>query len=123
MEKLLRILAALLGLVYLVIAVRWAFDPSGAATDLQMPLLEGAARNSQIGDVGALFLGMGALSLYGVWREKRDFLIAATVLIGAVAFYRVLGGLAHDAPTNWLFVGIELVTVAVWVAYARMLKE
>jgi hypothetical protein len=123
MEKLIRILAIIMALPLALIAVRWVVDPSGAAQSLEMTLLEGAARNSQIGDTTAVFFGMGFLSLYGILKEKRDFLYAATFLIAVVAVARVLAGLVHDAPTIWLFVAIEAITVVVWLAHAKNMKS
>ena len=123
MEKALRILAIIGALPLVLIALRWVFDPSGAAEGLQMTLLDGAARNSQIGDTTALFFGLGFLSLYGIFKEKRDFLYAATFMLAIIAVARVLAGLVHDAPTIWEFVTIEVVTVALWVAHARNMKS
>ncbi|MGB0315344.1 MAG: DUF4345 family protein [Parvibaculales bacterium] len=123
MEKVLRILAIIMALPLALIAVRWVVDPSGAAQGLEMTLLEGAARNSQIGDTTAVFFGMGFLSLYGIMKKKRDFLYAATFLIAVVAVARVLAGLVHDAPTIWLFVAIEAITVVVWLAHAKNMKS
>ncbi len=122
MDKALRILAILGALPLAFIALRWVFDPSGAAEGLQMTLLEGAARNTQIGDITALFFGMGFLSLYGIWKDKRDFLYAAAFMLAIVAVARILAGLVHDAPTIWLFVGVEVVTTAIWLAHARNMK-
>ena len=123
MDKALRILAIIGALPLALIAVRWVVDPSGAAEGLQMSLLEGAARNSQLGDTTAVFFGMGFLSLYGIWKQKRDYIYAATFLLAGVAVFRILGGLVHDAPTIWMFVAIEVVTSAIWIAYARTLKS
>ena len=123
MEKALRILSVIGALPLALIAIRWIVDPHGAAEGLQMTLLDGAARNSQLGDVTSFFVGMSGMALYGVWKQKRDFIYAATVLLAGVAVFRVLGGLVHDAPTIWLFVGVEVVTSAIWIAYARTLKS
>ena len=122
MDKALRIAAIIAALPLALIAVRWVVDPFGAAQGLEMSLLEGAARNSQIGDTTAVFFGMGFLSLYGIWKEKRDFLYAAAFLIGVVAVARILAGLVHDAPTIWLFVIIEVITLGIWLAHARKMK-
>ena len=51
-----RIVAALPGLVMLLLGVGWVTDPAGAAEGLGMPLLEGAGRSTQIGDFGSFFL-------------------------------------------------------------------
>ena len=122
MEKALKILSILGALPLALIGLRWIVDPSGAAAGLAMPLLEGAARNSQLGDLTSFFLCMSGFALYGVLKEKRDFLYAAIFLLGGVAVFRVLGGLVHDAPTIWLFVAIEVVTSAIWIAHARNMK-
>lgn len=123
MEKGLRIASGVFGLVFVLIMLRWIVDPHGAAEALQMTLLDGPGRNSQLGDTTAYFTGLAVFALYGVWKEKRDFMIAAIVLIVAVAVFRVLGGLVHDAPTIWSFVVIEAVTAAIWTGYARTLKS
>ncbi len=122
MEKLLRIVSALLGAFLLLMGIWWIGDPAAAVMQLQMTLQEGVARNSQIGETAALFFGMGALALYGVWKEKHDYVIAAAVLIGGIAVFRVIA-VVHDAPIIWTFVGFEVVTAAVWVAYARTLRN
>ena len=123
MDKALRILSVIGALPLAIIGLRWIFDPSGAAEGLQMTLLEGAARNSQIGDTTSFFIGMSGFALYGIWKQNRDFIYAATVLLAGVAVFRVLSGLVHDAPTIWLFVVIEVMTSAIWIAYARTLKS
>lgn len=122
MNKAIRVLAILGALPLGLIGLRWIFDPSGAAEGLQMTLLEGAARNSQIGDLTSFFIGVSGFALYGIIKERRDFLTAATVLLGGVAVFRVLGGLVHDAPTIWVFVLIEVVTCAIWITHARTMR-
>lgn len=123
MEKALRILSIIGALPLAFIGLRWIFDPSGAAAGLEMTLLEGAGRNSQIGDTTSFFVCMAGFALFGIFKERRDFLYAATFLMGSVAVYRVLGGLVHDAPTIWNFVVIEVVTSAIWIAHARNMKS
>lgn len=123
MEKALRILSIIGALPLAYIGLRWIFDPSGAAAGLEMTLLEGAGRNSQIGDTTSFFVCMAGFALFGIFKERRDFLYAATFLMGSVAVYRVLGGLVHDAPTIWNFVVIEVVTSAIWIAHARNMKS
>ena len=49
-------LSGLFGALLLLIGARWLIDPAGAAAGLDLPLLEGAARSTQIGDLAAFFL-------------------------------------------------------------------
>ena len=124
MGKALQILAALTGAFFLIfMGGNWVINPEGAATGLQMIYMDGAARNSQIGDLGALFLCMGGFALFGVWKKRPDFLYASACLTGMTAVMRVYAGLVHDAPTIWDFVVVEIIAVAIWVAHARKLQS
>jgi len=122
MEKILQILAGAFGALLLVMAVRWVYDPTGAAAAIQMALLDGPGRNSMIGDMGALFFGMGGFAVYGVWRKQPAFLFAASFLIGTAAALRIISGFAHDAPIIWSAVVFELVAAAIWITHGRKLS-
>lgn len=123
MEKILQILSGVFSGFLLVMAVRWVFDPAGAAEALQMVLMEGAGRNSQIGDVGAFFFGMGGFAAYGVWKKRPEFLFSAAFLIATAAVLRVFSGFMHDAPTIWSAVVFEVVVATVWITYGRKLAS
>ena len=64
----LRIVTGLLGLLLGSLGLQWMFVPAQAAESLGMPLLNGLARSSQVGDTGAFFLGISAMILLGVVR-------------------------------------------------------
>lgn len=123
MERILLILSGALSAVLLLAALRWVIDPEGAAAAIQMVLLEGPGRNSQIGDVGAFFFGMGGFAAYGVWKKRPEFLFSAAFLIGTAAVLRVLSGMIHDAPTIWSAVVFEVIAAAVWTVYGRKLAS
>ena len=123
MEKTLQILSGALGAILLVIALRWVFDPAGAAESLQMIFMEGAGRNSLIGDVGAFFFGMGGFAAFGVWKKRPEFLFAAAFLIAVAAALRIFSGFIHDAPTIWSAVIFEVVASSVWITYGRKLPS
>ena len=82
---------------FLVTGLRFAVAPAGAAKGLAMPLLDGAARSSQIGDVGALFLGMGLMILTALVTLERTWFVAPAILLLLVAVLRVLAWLFHGA--------------------------
>ena len=123
MEKTLQIFSGAFSALLLVIALRWVFDPAGAAQFLQMFFMEGAGRNSLIGDVGAFFFGMGGFAAYGLWKKRPEFLFAAACLIGMAAVLRVFSGLVHDAPTIWSAVVFEMVVASVWISYGRQMAD
>jgi hypothetical protein len=101
MKKALRavlwVLTGLITLNFLVMGLRWAVAPSGAAEALNMPLFNGAALSSQIGDVGALFLCMGLFVLFGLVTKKREWFFATSLLVYAIAIFRILAWLFHGA--------------------------
>lgn len=95
-----RVLWALIGLIalnFLIMGLRWAVAPSGAAEALNMSLFNGAALSSQIGDVGGLFLSMGLFVLLGMVTKKREWFLATSLLVYAIAVFRILAWLFHGA--------------------------
>ena len=97
LERALRIFLFLPAIGFLVTGLRFAVAPAGAAKGLAMPLLDGAARSSQVGDVGALFLGMGLMILTALVTLERTWFVAPAILLLLVAVLRVLAWLFHGA--------------------------
>ena len=97
LERALRIFLFLPAIGFLVTGLRFAVAPAGAAKGLAMPLLDGAARSSQVGHVGALFLGMGLMILTALVTLERTWFIAPAILLLLVAVLRVLAWLFHGA--------------------------
>lgn len=109
----LRILAALPGALFLLIALQWLFTPAEAAKALDLPLLRGDARSTQIGDTGAFFLGLGSAYLMGAIRLERTWFVAAGLLVGGAAAYRTVAWALHDAPFATDKIGVELFALAI----------
>ena len=63
-------LSLILGSVLLVLSLQWIFMPSSAAESLNMILLEGEGRNTQIRDFTALFLGTSSLCFITFFTKK-----------------------------------------------------
>jgi len=109
MQGAIRIAVGLVGALFTLQALRWVVDPAGAAAGLGMPLLDGLARSTQIGDTGAFFLGMGAMLLIGAATARRAWVQAAALLLGAAAGMRVLAWGLHRAPFAKQFIAVELI--------------
>ena len=97
MEKVLRIVVGLAGLMFLILGLRWVIDPAAMATKWEMPLLEGVALNSQMGDLGAFFFVGGLVILLAVVTRQRQWFLSAALLIGTAGVFRILALLVHDA--------------------------
>ena len=104
-----RILPGLLGAFFLLQGSIWLVDPGGAAEGLGMPLLDGAARSTQIGDLSGFFLCLGGFALYGAIRVRPDFVRAAGCLVGLVAVTRTIAWAVHGAAFTTQFILIEVV--------------
>ena len=64
-----RILTGLVGLLMAVITLGWLTDPSSAAANLGMPLLDGLGRSTQVGDFTAFFAAVAGFSLYAAGKK------------------------------------------------------
>ena len=118
MNKVLRILTALPAVMFLATSVRWLVDPAGAAATIGMPLLDGLARSSQIGDLGAFFLAAGSMLLLGVITLRREWFYGAALLFGGAAVFRVLAWAAQDAALATPMIVVEVVVTLLAVATA-----
>ena len=103
-----RIAAGLLGLFFFVQGINWLANPAAAAGGLGMPLLEGMARSTQIGDLAGFFLCVGGFALFGAYSFRSDFLRAAGILVGLSSITRTIAWAFHDAPFATAFITIEV---------------
>jgi hypothetical protein len=115
MKILFRALVALPAILFVVMGMRWAVDPEGAAAGLGMTLMTGIGRSSQIGDVGSFFLAMGIMMLIGLVTGRRSWFQAPALMLALAAILRVLAWLVHDAALalDMIFVEVLLATVLI----------
>lgn len=125
MKKALRtvlwVLTGLIALNFLVTGLRWAVAPSGAAEAFNMSLFNGAALSSQIGDIGAFFMGLGLFVLLGLVTKKREWILAGAILVFAAAIYRTLAWLFHGASFMMQFIVPEIVIGTLLLVAAKKL--
>jgi hypothetical protein len=119
MDKVFRALAGLIGLLFVIMGVRWVIDPAGAAGAIGLPVLEGLALSSQIGDLGAFFFAGGAMALFGAWKQKAAWYLAPALLIGTAAVFRILAALVQDATMAPQMIIPELVMTGILLMAAR----
>ena len=65
MKNVLRVVAGLFGILFLINGLQWIIAPASIAAQLGMPLLEGVGLSTQIGDMGSFFITVGAMTLIG----------------------------------------------------------
>lgn len=121
MNRILRVLVALPGIFFVVMGLRWLVDPAGAAGDMDMELLDGIGRSTQIGDLAVFFLALGMMILVGlITSQRRWFYVPALMLLGA-AIFRVLAWLLHDAALAGQLIALELVVACLLLFAASRL--
>ena len=118
LDKVIRGVAGLLGLMFLVMGLRWLVDPGGAAGEIGLPLQEGLAMSSQIGDLGAFFMVTGGFALLGAITRNATLLYTPAALLGVAALFRLLAWQLHEAALATEFILFELVACAV-LLFAR----
>ncbi len=118
MSKAIRALALLPALAFLFTGLNWLTQPDVAAASLGLPLLDGVARSSQIGDMAAFFLSGSFMIFIGLVTNKRIWLQAPAMVIGLTAICRVLAWLLHDAalPMNLLAAEVVFSLILLLVA-------
>lgn len=121
MNTLLRIVVALPALLFLAIGVRWLIDPTGAASELGMPLLEGLGRSTQIGDLTAFFIGASVMIGLGLITANRTWFYAPALLLMLTAIFRTVAWLAHGAPFATPQIAVEVIVACLLVFAASKL--
>jgi hypothetical protein len=117
----LRVVTMLLGAFYALQGLIWILDPARAAEGLGMPLLDGLARSTQVGDFAAFFLAIGVTALVGSRPGRARLLLVPAGVLGAAALLRTLAWLLQDAAFAGTFIAVEVVSAALLLLAARRL--
>jgi hypothetical protein len=112
-ERAIQIFIALPGVMMALSAFGWLTDPEGAAEGLGMPLLDGVARSTQIGDMTSFFVGVSVMILLGAIRKNATWLGAAAMVLGGAAVFRTTAWMFHGADLAMQFIVAELVLTAI----------
>lgn len=123
MKTLLRILVILPAIFFILVGMRWAVDPGGAAATLGMTLQYGLGRSTQIGDIGGFFLATGMMMLGGLITAQRPWFYAPALLLALIAVFRILAWLAHDAALAIAAIVVELVVAGILLFAASVLTS
>ena len=117
----LRILVTLLGVFFVLQGIAWLVDPARAAAGLGMPLLDGLARSTQIGDLAAFFLTGGVTIVVGARPGRARLLLVPAGMLGAAAVVRTLAWALHGAEFAAAFIATEVAVAALLLVAVRRL--
>ena len=109
MKRVLQVMVTLTGFLFLGIGLRWLIDPTAAAGELGMPLLDGVGRSTQVGDMMAFFITVGSTILIALVTAKRTWYYPAIMLLALAAAGRLLAWSMHDAALAVDMIAAEVV--------------
>ena len=124
MKNTLRVVAGLLGTLFLINGLQWIIAPANIAAQLGMPLLEGVGLSTQIGDMGSFFITVGAMTLIGALSQSRHWFYAPSMLLLVAALFRTLSTAIYGAPFVLPAIFVEI-SVGLFLIFAgsRISKE
>tara|TARA_B110000014_G_scaffold264414_1_gene265762 strand:- start:124 stop:507 length:384 start_codon:yes stop_codon:yes gene_type:complete len=117
-----RTLSGLIGLTMLYTFTGWVIDPLTAAKGLDMDLLEGLGRSSQVGDFSAFFFTAGIMASLGALRNEHVWLYGPILLIGSAALFRFNAYISHGASFHSIIYA-ELVMTALLIICVLLMKR
>lgn len=110
----LRILASLPGAMLLLNGLGVVFNPARTFESLGMPLLGGIGLSTQIGDLGAFFLGTATFIFIGALGRAWRWLLVGALMLLLAAVLRFLAFTVHGAELAVVFIAVESL-LAVWL--------
>jgi len=118
-----RILSGFIGALMLLNCLLWISDPTTAAKELAMPLLEGLGGNSQIGDFTAFFFTAGLFACIGAYRAEYIWLYTTISLLGSAAIFRSYAVMVHGSEPLMEAIGFEAVMSATLIICVFIMKK
>ncbi len=123
LDKIIKLVAGLLGAMLLGIGVCWLLLPAVAAPLIGMEMLHGAAASSQIGDLGAFFIVAGGFALWGLYTGNATLLYTPAALVGAAAVFRIVAWYFHGAAFAAPMIVLELVMCRLFLMAQKRLAD
>ncbi|MBT6106754.1 hypothetical protein N9R59_01315 [Porticoccaceae bacterium] len=124
MNKILKIVVALLALVFASIGFRWLVAPEGVAAEFGMTLMQGLGLSSQIGDLGAFFLSLAIFILLALTTGRRTWYYPPIILLGLTAIMRTMAWMFHDASLAVDMIAVEIIAcVVLYLGSLRLADE
>ena len=99
--KLAQTLSGILGLVLAIIAIRWMISPEESAVSLNMILLEGEGRNTQIRDFTGIFLSTSVFCFISMITRQYQWVCCAGLVFLIIALMSILASQIHLAPITY----------------------
>ena len=120
--KIQNILLSILTLVLGLIALGWLVSPESSANSIDMVLLEGKGRNTQIRDFTALFLGTSIMSLLSLITRQYQWVLSAGIIFSIMIVVSFISSFYHDSIISYQSLIAEFIFAAIAISSALLLK-
>ena len=120
--KIHNILLSILTLVLGLIALGWLVSPESSANSIDMVLLEGKGRNTQIRDFTALFLGTSIMSLLSLITRQYQWVLSAGIIFFIMIVVSFISSFYHDSIISYQSLIAEIIFAAIAISSALLLK-
>jgi len=118
-DRVLRLVATLLGVGFVIQGIGFLVAPARAAGGLGMPFLNDVGRSTQIGDFAAFFLMAGTTMVLGSRPGRGALLFVPAGMLGCAAAGRTIAWLVHGAAFAGVFIAVEVLGALVLATAAR----
>ena len=122
-NKAIKLLVLLFGILFLVTGLRWLLAPADIAPDFGLALGSGIGLSSQVGDMSAFFLTLGVCMLMGLTTQRSVWYYPPIILLSLTAVGRVLAWLIHDAALATQLIAPEVIVSLVLLFASRRLPN
>ena len=117
----LKAVVLLCGVLFIVTGLRWLLAPAGVAPEFGLALSSGVGLSSQIGDMSAFCLTLGACILMGLATQRTVWYYPPIILLSVTAVGRVLAWLLHDAALATDLIAQEVIVALILLIASRRL--
>ena len=120
--KIENILLSILTLVLSLIALGWIVSPESSANSIDMILLDGKGRNTQVRDFTALFLGTSIMSLLSFITRQYQWVLSAGIIFSIMIVMSFFSSFYHDSLISYQSLVAEIIFATMAISSALLLK-
>ena len=120
--KIENILLSILTLVLSLIALGWIVSPESSANSIDMILLDGKGRNTQVRDFTALFLGTSIMSLLSFITRQYQWVLSAGIIFSIMILMSFISSFYHDSLISYQSLVAEIIFATMAISSALLLK-
>lgn len=123
MVKAIQGLVFIMASVFMMMGLRWWFDPAGSAAEFGMTLSTGVGLSTEIGDISSLFITGSLCMFLGLFKGDVRWFYAPTLLVVFAAIGRTVAWAFHDASLALTFILPEVVFALINLGAIRLLDK